>query len=84
MHRAQIEPLTGDPRRSSVERHQGCRRRHATLRNTVLTDIAAADPRGLRAQVCVVGGGAAGITVATELARNGISVIVLEGGGRRF
>ena len=35
----------------------------------VLTDIAAADPRELRAEVCVVGGGAAGITVATELAR---------------
>jgi choline dehydrogenase-like flavoprotein len=50
----------------------------------VLTDIAAADTRELRAQVCVVGGGAAGITVATELARNGVSVIVLEGGGRRF
>ena len=51
----------------------------------MLTDIAAADPREvLRAEVCVVGGGAAGITVATELARNGISVIVLEGGGRRF
>ena len=50
----------------------------------MLTDIAAADPRELRAQVCVVGGGAAGITVATELARNGVSVIVLEGGGGRF
>lgn len=50
----------------------------------MLIDIAAADPRELRTQVCVIGAGAAGITVATELARHGISVIVLEGGGRRF
>jgi choline dehydrogenase-like flavoprotein len=50
----------------------------------VPSDIAAADTRELRAQVCVVGGGAAGIIVATELARNDVSVILLEGGGRRF
>lgn len=35
-----------------------------------------------RADVCVVGAGAAGIVLAIELARKGKSVMVLEGGGR--
>lgn len=35
----------------------------------------------LSADVCVVGGGAAGITLAIALAERGISVLLLEGGG---
>lgn len=34
----------------------------------------------LKADVCVVGAGAAGITLATQLARKGVSVLLLEGG----
>ena len=34
------------------------------------------------ADVCIVGAGAAGILLATELARHGKSVLLLEGGGR--
>ena len=37
----------------------------------------------LQADVCIVGGGAAGLTVATELARHGHRVVVLESGDRR-
>lgn len=37
----------------------------------------------LTADVCVVGGGAAGLTLAQALAAKGVSVIVLEGGGPR-
>jgi choline dehydrogenase-like flavoprotein len=39
-------------------------------------------PHKLNADVCVVGGGAVGLVLATQLARTGRSVIVLEGGGR--
>ena len=35
----------------------------------------------LRTDVCVIGGGAAGITIARELRGSGLDVIVLEGGG---
>ena len=35
----------------------------------------------LRTDVCVVGGGAAGTTVALELARNRIPTVVVESGG---
>jgi choline dehydrogenase-like flavoprotein len=35
----------------------------------------------LRAQVCIVGAGAAGITLALELRRSGLSVLLLESGG---
>jgi len=37
----------------------------------------------LRAPVCIVGAGAAGTTIALELLRAGIEVIVLDGGGSR-
>lgn len=38
----------------------------------------------LSCDVCVVGGGAAGITVALELGKKGIPVILLEAGGTRW
>src|SRR5215217_2970584 len=33
------------------------------------------------ADVCIVGGGAAGITLAIDLAESGVNVVLLEGGG---
>ncbi len=36
------------------------------------------------ADVCVIGTGPAGATVAAELARRGVDVVVVEGGGQRF
>jgi choline dehydrogenase-like flavoprotein/aryl-alcohol dehydrogenase-like predicted oxidoreductase len=36
-----------------------------------------------RVDVCVIGAGAAGILLATELARGGLQVVLLEGGGLR-
>ena len=39
------------------------------------------DGESLRADVCIIGAGAAGITVALELAGTGISVLLLESGG---
>src|SRR5579862_4159147 len=41
------------------------------------------DGATLEADVCVIGAGAAGLTIAHELAGSGLSVIVLAGGGRR-
>lgn len=41
-------------------------------------------PRGHRFDVCVVGAGAAGISLTIELARRGIRVALLEAGGKRF
>lgn len=38
----------------------------------------------VRAPVCVVGSGAAGITLAMELVEQGVDVVVLEGGGLRL
>ena len=38
----------------------------------------------IRADVCVIGAGAAGITVAREFIGTGYSVVLLEAGGRRF
>ncbi|HNP95393.1 MAG TPA: GMC family oxidoreductase [Cyclobacteriaceae bacterium] len=38
----------------------------------------------LRGDVCVVGAGAAGITLAFELAKGGLNVILLEAGGRKW
>jgi len=42
-------------------------------------------PQGsaIRADVCIAGAGAAGITLAHELADSGLSVVLLVGGGRR-
>lgn len=42
------------------------------------------DMREHRSRICVIGAGAAGITIATELARSGISVALLEAGGLEF
>ena len=36
----------------------------------------------LQADVCIVGGGAAGVTVALELIASGKSILILESGGR--
>ncbi len=41
------------------------------------------ETRGLEADVCIVGGGAAGLTLASELAGGELDVILLEAGGRR-
>ena len=41
-------------------------------------------PPELRAQVCIVGGGAAGISLARQLGRAGRSVLLLEGGGLAY
>jgi choline dehydrogenase-like flavoprotein len=40
-----------------------------------------APPSGFVADICIVGAGAAGITLAVELARKGKKVLLLEGGG---
>lgn len=39
-------------------------------------------PAQVDAQVCIVGGGAVGLAMATRLARSGVDVVLLEGGGR--
>jgi choline dehydrogenase-like flavoprotein len=36
----------------------------------------------IRCDVCIIGAGAAGITIAAELAGSGLDVVMLEGGGR--
>lgn len=43
---------------------------------------AALAPDALRAQVCVIGGGIAGLVLADQLVSTGVSVLVLEAGGR--
>jgi choline dehydrogenase-like flavoprotein len=47
-------------------------------------DLAVSPPPALRADVCVIGAGAAGITLALELERRGVDCLVLEGGGTGF
>jgi 2-polyprenyl-6-methoxyphenol hydroxylase-like FAD-dependent oxidoreductase len=43
------------------------------------------DGRGeLEADVCIVGGGAAGISLALELRGSGLKVLLVEGGGREL
>jgi choline dehydrogenase-like flavoprotein len=47
----------------------------------LIRDLERETPRGERADVCIVGAGAAGIVLAVELARIGKRVTLLEGGG---
>ena len=42
------------------------------------------DNHSIRSRVCIVGGGVAGITLALELEKQGISSIILEGGGEQY
>jgi choline dehydrogenase-like flavoprotein len=42
------------------------------------------DGQILEADICIVGGGPAGITLALELARSHLKVVLLEGGGMTF
>ena len=41
-------------------------------------------PKSLNSDVCIVGAGAAGITLARDLMHAGINVLLLEGGGKDF
>jgi choline dehydrogenase-like flavoprotein len=50
----------------------------------MLLDITECDGTRLRADLCLIGCGAAGITLARELAGGPLSVVVLEGGGTRI
>ena len=51
----------------------------------MITDASTLDPgQTLQCDVCVIGGGATGITLALELDKPGLSVILPEAGGRRF
>jgi choline dehydrogenase-like flavoprotein len=43
-----------------------------------------ADGSRLAAEVCIIGAGAAGITLAVELGRAGVDVLLVTGGGRRY
>lgn len=47
----------------------------------MLIDARTMDDGAVRAQVCIVGGGAAGITVAQALINSGVEVVLLESGG---
>jgi choline dehydrogenase-like flavoprotein len=58
--------------------------RHGRGKNAVIRDISTISERQLTADVCIVGSGAAGLVIATELDRSELRVVVLEGGGRRF
>lgn len=49
----------------------------------MIIDLQAPDaPRDIRAEICIVGGGAVGLSMAVQLARAGSDVVLLEGGGR--
>jgi choline dehydrogenase-like flavoprotein len=48
----------------------------------VIKRIASDGPRRVRSDVCIVGSGAAGLTLARELDGTSLRVVVLEGGGR--
>ena len=47
----------------------------------VFLDARRLDQTGLETDVCIVGAGAAGITIARELANAPLSVLLLESGG---
>jgi choline dehydrogenase-like flavoprotein len=53
----------------------------ATGQSVVLSDIADLPEDRLRCDVCVIGAGAAGITLAMELSESALSVVLLESGG---
>ncbi|MFD3748486.1 GMC oxidoreductase [Nocardia sp. NPDC058633] len=50
----------------------------------LVEDLRTVGDDALRTQVCVIGSGPAGLTVATELAATGLSVLVLESGGHEI
>ncbi|MFC7736380.1 GMC oxidoreductase [Roseomonas sp. GCM10028921] len=51
----------------------------------MITDALTLPPGAeLEADLCIVGGGAAGVTLALALEGSGFSVLLLEGGGRKF
>jgi choline dehydrogenase-like flavoprotein len=50
----------------------------------MVRDVREVDGDHLTADVCVLGSGAAGLTLAHELDRTAMRVVVLEGGGRRI
>lgn len=50
----------------------------------MLLDARREDGRTFEADLCIVGAGAAGITMARELAGNGLRIVVLESGGMDF
>ena len=41
-------------------------------------------PNDIQTDICIVGGGAAGITLAKDLSNSGIKVSVLESGGMQY
>lgn len=50
----------------------------------MIIDLEQARSQSLQCDVCIVGGGAAGITLALELERQGVSAVLLEGGGLNY
>jgi choline dehydrogenase-like flavoprotein len=57
---------------------------HGQNSSAMFVDARSLEPkRTLEADVCIAGGGAAGITIALDLVDSGLSVIVIESGGFR-
>ena len=56
-------------------------REHGARRQSVIHDLLHESPAVLTADLCIIGAGAAGITLAVESARRGKEVLLLEGGG---